>query len=132
VEHLGYHMLKARFLIGLTAFSLSACTMAEPSAPPGPASGQKTVASATEDCKKKGGDLLAVGMMGREHCVIPFKDAGKACNDGSQCEGDCWAKSPRETAKDGKAAGTCQPTNMPFGCNSRLDNGVASPVLCVD
>lgn len=84
-----------------------------------------------ENCARLGGYVQRVGLLGREACVVEYKDKGKPCTDGSQCEGDCWAE-PRRYAPDEPATGTCQPTNMPFGCNARIENGVASPVLCVD
>jgi hypothetical protein len=84
-----------------------------------------------ENCARLGGYVQRVGLLGREACVVPYKDAGKTCTDGSQCEGDCWGEA-RPYAPGVKAVGKCQPTNMPFGCNSRISDGVASPVLCVD
>lgn len=84
-----------------------------------------------ENCARLGGYIQRVGFAGREACVVEYKDKGKPCTDGSQCEGDCWGES-RRYAPDEPAIGKCQPTNMPFGCNSRITNGVASPVLCVD
>jgi hypothetical protein len=84
-----------------------------------------------ENCARLGGYVQRVGLLGNEACVVAYKDAGKACTDGSQCEGDCWGEA-RPYKPDEPAVGKCQPTNMPFGCNSRINNGVASPVLCVD
>ena len=117
----------ARIVLALAAFlTLTACAD-EPA----------TVADAPreeptlENCARLGGYVQRVGLLGREACVVTYKDAGKACTDGSQCEGDCWGEA-RPFAPGEPAKGTCQPTNMPFGCNSRVNNGVASPVLCVD
>lgn len=84
-----------------------------------------------ENCARLGGYVQRVGLLGREACVVEYKDKGKACTDGSQCLGDCWGEA-RRFAPGETATGTCQPTNMPFGCHARIENGVASPVLCVD
>lgn len=116
----------ARFIILLPLLLLTACvedTLTVQNTP----KEQPTL----ENCARVGGYIQRVGLLGREACVVEYKDKGKPCTDGSQCEGDCWGQS-RQYAPGEKAAGTCQPTNMPFGCHSRIDNGVASPVLCVD
>jgi hypothetical protein len=122
---------KTGLCILLAAIALSACS-------DGPATIGSTAATASErdrtaaeSCATQGGTLQPVGITGRQACVIRYKDAGKTCTDGSQCEGDCWA-GPKAYAEDEKVTGTCQPTNMPFGCHSRVTNGRGGPVLCVD
>jgi hypothetical protein len=109
-------------LLLIAAFAASCTLDAEPAPPETPT---------LENCARLGGYVQRVGLLGREACVVEYKDKGKPCTDGSQCEGDCWGEA-RNYAPDEPAVGKCQPTNMPFGCNSRVTNGVASPVLCVD
>lgn len=83
------------------------------------------------DCAAKGGAIQPAGLMGRDYCVIPYKDAGKTCANDADCEGQCWI-SGVAAGPNPDVRGQCQPTNMPFGCNASLDKGVVSPVLCVD
>lgn len=115
-------------IIALISFLILAACADEPAQTASSAPREKPT---LENCARLGGYVQRVGLLGREACVVPYKDAGKACTDGSQCEGDCWGEA-RPYAPGELATGKCQPTNMPFGCNSRIDNGVASPVLCVD
>lgn len=83
-------------------------------------------------CKVKGGTIQPVGLAGRPACVIPYKDAGKSCTDGDECEGDCWTGSAAP-GPDGKFHGKCQETNMPFGCHGRVEDGkLAGGIMCVD
>ena len=77
------------------------------------------------------GAIQPAGLMGRDYCVIPYKDAGKTCANDADCEGQCWI-SGVAAGPNPDVRGQCQPTNMPFGCNASLDKGVVSPVLCVD
>jgi len=104
-----------------TAIASPASSPAEASAEPSPA-----------ECAAKGGTIKLVGLMQTPACVIPSRDAGKACTDGDQCEGDCWASPDAVPGRDGKASGYCQPNNMPFGCHASVVNGVAQPAMCAD
>lgn len=116
----------------LFAVSLAACAgQARPPAEPPPSAQSADPGASPETCKAQGGTIQPVGMMGREYCVIPYKDGGKTCANDEDCEGECWV-SGVAAGPNPDVHGTCQPTNMPFGCNSRLDKGVVSPVLCVD
>ncbi|HEY8614987.1 hypothetical protein [Phenylobacterium sp.] len=82
-------------------------------------------------CARQGGTVRPVCMLGRPMCVIPFADAGKACTDGDQCQGDCrfqGAKPP----PGGKVTGQCQRSNDPCGCFSNVEDGQVTGGLCVD
>jgi hypothetical protein len=115
-----------RVLVFLLVFVLAACAD-EPS----PVAETPKEKPTLENCARLGGYVQRVGLLAREACVIPYKDAGKPCTDGSQCEGDCWAE-PRQYPPGEKVTGACQPTNMPFGCHARVAGGEAGPALCVD
>ena len=64
--------------------------------------------------------------MQRPACVLAFKDAGKACTDKKDCQGDCLGEG--EKAKAGK----CAPDNDPCGCKTKIVGGKATPTMCVD
>ncbi|EEW26097.1 hypothetical protein [Rhodobacter ferrooxidans] len=66
------------------------------------------------------GGKMVVTMSGPT-CVRLLPDAGKACTSNDQCEGSCMADSR-----------TCSASTPMFGCFSTLENGVATPMLCVD
>ena len=97
-------------------------------------------------------------MMGVEGCVCRTQDSGKRCLDGSDCEGSCLydhvevvrpARSHCESGGTctanvalGRLVGKCSPTDDPFGCAARLNEGesdaglrplpIRVPVICVD
>lgn len=81
-------------------------------------------------CEEDGGELMRVGRLQTERCVIPFSDAGQICDDGDDCQGDCRAKTTGPN--EGEVTGVCAPNDLPFGCNTPIENGRAGPTLCVD
>lgn len=83
-----------------------------------------------EACARLGGLLERAGMLGREMCIIPYADAGRTCQDDSDCEGACWGEPG--FFPDARVTGACQPTNSPFGCHSVITQGRAGPRICVD
>lgn len=82
-------------------------------------------------CKKNGGEVQRAGRMGLPHCVITYADAGKACQDSSECTGRCLLVNSNEPV-GARVTGTCQQNNLRFGCYAVVENGVAGPAVCVD
>ncbi len=114
-------------LLVLAIGLLAACSPMTTQAPDAGASTQ----SATQACATRGGQMLRVGRLQTERCVVPFSDAGKPCRDGDDCLGDCRAREAGPS--EGTAvAGVCAPNDLPFGCNTPIENGRAQPTLCVD
>jgi len=111
-------------LAATAALLLSAC--AAPSAQPAAPSAQTLAAQ----CTAKGGSIQPVGKAQIPTCVIPYADAGKACTDKSQCEGQCVLEGNLEPQDN--VTGQCQKTNRQFGCFARVENGKATATLCVD
>lgn len=120
-----------RFLI--VALFLAACAPQQPT-PTTDAMPEPPTASATEAaaCTAKGGTIRPVCRMQNPMCVITYKDAGKACTDGGQCDGDCRAESIKAQWPAGTASGICTASNDPCGCFQKIVSGVAQPALCVD
>lgn len=101
----------------LLVLALAACKPAarsEPALPPLP---HQTLAT---DCARAGGSVmpLAGGLLA---CLRETKDSGKACTRGSDCEGQCLARS-----------GTCAPAEPMFGCNDILTDSGQRMTLCRD
>ncbi len=82
-------------------------------------------------CEEDGGELMRVGRLQTERCVIPFSDANKPCRDGDDCLGDCRAREAGPNAGS-NLTGVCAPNDLPFGCNTPIEDGRAQPTLCVD
>lgn len=84
-----------------------------------------------EQCRADGGTVRSVGMFGTPACVLPFRDAGQFCADGSECQGLCKAD-PGATA--GKSAtGTCQTDSHDiYGCYDTIEQGVVVAGACFD
>jgi putative hemolysin len=114
-------------LLVLIVGLLTACS---PMAGQSPDPGAPTQ-TAAQACAAQGGQIMRVGRLQTERCVVPFSDAGKTCRDGDDCLGDCRARDPgpREGAN---VTGVCAPNDLPFGCNTPIENGRAQPTLCVD
>lgn len=88
----------------------------------------------SEKCEAAGGHVERRGMLNRQMCVIPFADAGEACQDSRDCEGRCLT-SPRADKRHetgGGVVGSCQNDNTRFGCSTEVEDGVAGPGLCID
>ncbi len=111
------------------ALLLAACTApgapvaaVEPAAP-----AAVTEASA---CADKGGTIRPVCRRQIATCVIAYKDAGKACTDGAQCDGHCLYKDD-PPAGAGALTGQCQADSNPCGCRTTLTAGQPT-TICVD
>ncbi|CAN5374308.1 hypothetical protein BH09PSE1_BH09PSE1_14500 [soil metagenome] len=116
-------------MIAAAALMASACTPinsgpVDPSVP-----GQRVDASS---CAARGGEIRRVGRMQSEKCVIRFADAGKQCTDGDQCAGDCRIESTPFPNAGQAAEGKCQAESQNFGCHASVEDGKASPAICID
>ena len=114
--------------LGLT---LAACQPAPPA--DGPTPERPEVPTTAAACRAAGGTWGPQGLLGREQCVMPMPDAGKSCRDGDDCVGDCRAGLDQGGAAPGDPmTGKCQATTSPFGCYTRVEDGKAEGMLCVD
>jgi hypothetical protein len=110
-------------LTAIAALLLAGCApTAEPAAP--------SAATLAANCSAKGGSILPVGKAQIPTCVVPYADAGKACTDKSQCEGQCVLEGNLEP--QGAVTGQCQKTNRQFGCYAKVVNGKTTGAICVD
>ena len=74
-------------------------------------------------CVARGGSWSQVGLPGSPPtCDLPTTDAGRACSDSIDCEGECLAQ--------GKA-GICSANVREFGCHSVFSYGSVG-TLCRD
>ncbi len=84
-------------------------------------------------CEAAGGTVARDGMLGWEQCIQPYADAGKACTDNADCLGQCRLSLGDDMPVMGKpVTGKCQANDSPFGCYATVENGRATPALCVD
>ncbi|MCD9005103.1 hypothetical protein LDO31_02420 [Luteimonas sp. XNQY3] len=81
------------------------------------------------ECIAVGGQWTRLGRAPVEQCLRQTTDAGKACTDSEQCEGQCLA--PEGSVDGARVGGSCSVDTNPFGCQQRLRGGVAS-TICVD
>jgi len=93
--------------------------------------GPEATAEERAACAAVGGEINRAGMLGREHCVQNYPDAGNACRGEADCLGTC--RSPDGALVAGqKTIGKCQGVDVPFGCYAQVEGGVVQPTLCVD
>ncbi len=89
------------------------------------------------------------GISESESCICKTKDAGKACHDGSECEGTCLVADDAKfevaaagPPPRGSFSGKCAEYDTTFGCFRSIPNGTrakgplpedeAAQRLCVD
>ncbi|MCU0730535.1 MAG: hypothetical protein MUE84_02995 [Hyphomonas sp.] len=130
----------------VAALALAGCTWFHPPGAPAtetavPASRYQYVDVAGEiatpaeraACKAAGGEISRAGMLGWQHCVQTYPDAGKVCSGDADCEGTCRADTTNQGVAPGKpATGTCQTVDVPFGCYAMIEDGKMGYTLCVD
>lgn len=83
-------------------------------------------------CTAKGGAFSQQGRLGCYQCVVTYSDAGKACQDSSDCQGKCKSTGEFVEANTKTQSGQCASDSSPFGCRQIIENGVAQPAICVD
>ena len=122
------------------ALALSACAFLAPPEAPAPRTpayqrvdiaGEAATTAERAACEGVGGSISRAGLLGREHCLQTYPDAGKTCSGESDCLGTCRHE-PDASAMGKAATGTCQVTDVPFGCYAMVEGGIVGPVLCVD
>lgn len=93
----------------------------------------KITADSVKECHEQGGKLQREGMMGCYMCVVQYEDAGKTCDDASDCLGECKAKSQQFLNPDlTHQTGECASNSSAFGCYQTIKKGIPQPAICVD
>lgn len=72
-------------------------------------------------CERRGGRFMRAGEGGLMACVQTTRDGGQQCRRGSDCQGECLARS-----------GTCAPIAPLFGCHEILQDNGARMTQCLD
>jgi hypothetical protein len=72
-------------------------------------------------CEKKGGNWSGADGSVLRTCVFLTRDPGKQCDQDSDCEGQCLARSR-----------TCSPLEPLLGCNDVLQDNGARVTLCIE
>ena len=82
-------------------------------------------------CAEAGGSISREGMLGWEHCVQTYPDAGQTCTGDADCLGTCRYEG--DASQPGaRVSGTCQVRDVPFGCYATVEGGRLQHALCVD
>ena len=124
--------------IAASTFMLSACGLFETPQDTGPeieskqftVAGEVATAAERAQCESLGGEIQRAGMLGWEHCILPYRDAGQPCRGSADCEGRCLAENMADTGA--AARGVCQADSNPFGCYAEMEDGEVSMAICVD
>lgn len=83
-------------------------------------------------CTAKGGAFSQQGRLGCYQCVVDYTDAGKACQDSTDCQGKCKNTGEFIAANVKTQSGQCASDSSGFGCYQTIEKGVAQPAICVD
>lgn len=117
--------------VGLLAAPLPCDDGLGKSAQPGAVAKKAPAVSGEEKaCTARGGQWLRDGLRGQLLCRIPNRDAGRSCQNNSDCQGRCFA--PAGTPVGESVQGKCSPHKPYFGCYAQVEAGRATPSLCVD
>jgi hypothetical protein len=82
-------------------------------------------------CHSEGGKVEDIGIFGLPACVHYYSDGGNACEDNSDCEGDCFT--PEVLEMENEASGMCERSEHDsFGCFSRIEAGRVVTSMCQD
>lgn len=121
--------------------SSAAPVVRAPTTPPSPA-------RTPEACRACNGEWGQHGLSQEPSCLCRTRDHGRACLDGSECEGDClFAGDPPRVIETGPPrrgyhVGRCSEFVTSFGCHPLLIDGTKQqpptdlseevPTLCID
>lgn len=83
-------------------------------------------------CRSQNGRFVRQGRRGCYQCVLSYSDAGKACKDSADCEGQCKNASGFAKPNAKNQTGQCASNSSVFGCYQVIKKGVAQPAICVD
>ena len=109
-------------IIGLLAIIVSLLgMMMMPKQVVAPVQPTPAVAVEQDECEARGGKWERRGDSGQLTCLPTTSDAGKPCNDRSQCESFCWAG--EGPSASGKTSGTCYPWKYFTSCINSVNNG---------
>jgi hypothetical protein len=94
--------------------------------------GWKCIPENRRSCTALGGTMRRVCFSGVMACVKPYKDAGKNCTDGSQCEGHRCVDVGNKVSDDGSILGQCKENDDPCGSFSAITSGKRGARIHVD
>ncbi len=91
-----------------------------------------TTPNTREDCFKQDGEWRKPGLLPKETCMIPYKDGGKLCFAGLQCEARDCVYSSGPSNKTLVATGFCPKYQIYFGCIAKVHFGITDKMICID
>jgi hypothetical protein len=90
-------------------------------------------------CLAQGGKWGRIGLSPKEQCNLPAPDAGKVCNDSSECTGLCLADLSAEEKERVtrqripiQTSGKCSNWVIVVGCVPIVENGQVKNIVCID
>ena len=89
-------------------------------------------ADIVQACTANGGTITKVGRQQCHQCIVTYNDAGKACQDSTDCQGTCARQGEFVAAGTANQVGQCTIDSSPFGCRQLIKKGVAQSAICVD
>jgi hypothetical protein len=120
-------------LTGLAlALSLSGFACHRDGSSPPPAAGPRKTPQNEAECRACNGKWGVHGMLEVSSCLCPTRDAGKACKDGLDCEGECEVVDGKVEITEpgppprGYFVGRCTAFDHVFGCRKLLMDGTVA------
>ena len=89
-------------------------------------------AEIVQACSAHDGTITKVGRQQCHQCIVTYKDAGKACQDSTECQGTCERQGEFVAAGTANQVGQCTVDSSPFGCRQLIEKGITQPAICVD
>jgi hypothetical protein len=85
-----------------------------------------------QQCLSRGGRWYREGLMRVLQCVVPTRDGGKNCSDGTQCEHECVYTGRTLHEASEPITGQCSHERNHFGCRTLVAKGKIGFTICVD
>jgi len=116
--------VKRWFVVAMMLFALASCQFLQMDQEPDSGlKGYSPNAMETQRaaCMARGGSFSKAGKSDGLICIETTRDAGKVCTSGTECDGQCLARS-----------GTCSPLKPLFGCHEILADNGGRATICID
>ena len=82
-------------------------------------------------CEAQGGRVSSC-RTGRDYCRIAYPDAGRTCQDGSECQGGRCDFRGTPPPDGQRATGTCIAETDPCSCAAEVEDGHVIGLLCLE
>jgi hypothetical protein len=96
-----------------------------------PAETRPRQSSPAAQCRAQGGQYQQL-CRSQSYCVVRYRDAGRPCQDGSQCQGGRCDFHGTPPPDGRRATGACIARTDPCSCTAEVEDGHVIGLLCLE